>query len=186
MEPLFHPSPSWMGLQGAALCFPSFSCIFQIIGFSYHIVKLSCHLSEPFVNRRMPLAKLEMQAQTSAHPATMRVPICENRRRTDRSTLESLEARFEAFVLRKSACGPWSPFPYPPQKLGLQGSPPLCDIPSGCCFWGPGHSPVLPFACCVGSLLSVGRCGRCSCWCRFRVPRAQWLVCRGCAPPHPK
>ena len=30
---------------------------------------------------------------------------------------------------------------------------------------GPGRSPVLPFACCVGSLLSVGRCGRCSCWC---------------------
>ena len=26
---------------------------------------------------------------------------------------------------------------------------------------GPGQSPVLPFACCVGSLLSVGRC---SCW----------------------
>ena len=41
---------------------------------------------------------------------------------------------------------------------------------------GPGQSPVLPFACCVGSLLSVGRCGRCSCWCRFRVRGAQWLV----------
>ena len=27
---------------------------------------------------------------------------------------------------------------------------------------GPGQSPVLPFACCVGSLRSVGRCGRCS------------------------
>ena len=27
---------------------------------------------------------------------------------------------------------------------------------------GPGQSPVLPFACCVGLLLSVGRCGRCS------------------------
>ena len=26
---------------------------------------------------------------------------------------------------------------------------------------GPGRSPVLPFACCVGSLLSVGRCGLC-------------------------
>ena len=34
---------------------------------------------------------------------------------------------------------------------------------------GPGRSPGLPFACCVGSLRSVGRCGRCSCWCRFRV-----------------
>ena len=34
---------------------------------------------------------------------------------------------------------------------------------------GPGQSPALPFACCVGSLRSVGRCGRCSCWCRFRV-----------------
>ena len=38
---------------------------------------------------------------------------------------------------------------------------------------GPGRSPVLPFACCVGSLLAVGRCGRCSCWCRFRVRGAQ-------------
>ena len=46
---------------------------------------------------------------------------------------------------------------------------------------GPGQSPVLPFACCVGSLRSVGRCGRCSCWCRFRVRGAQSLVCRGCA-----
>ena len=46
---------------------------------------------------------------------------------------------------------------------------------------GPGQSPVLPFACCVGLLRSVGRCGRCSCWCRFRVRGAQSLVCRGCA-----
>ena len=46
---------------------------------------------------------------------------------------------------------------------------------------GPGQSPVLPFACCVGALLSVGRCGRCSCWCRSRVRGAQWLVCWGCA-----
>ena len=38
---------------------------------------------------------------------------------------------------------------------------------------GPGRSPVLPFACCVGSLRSVGRCGRCSRWCRFRVRGAQ-------------
>ena len=42
---------------------------------------------------------------------------------------------------------------------------------------GPGQSPVLPFACCVGSLRSVGCCGRCSCWCRFRV--------RGAPPPPP-
>ena len=42
---------------------------------------------------------------------------------------------------------------------------------------GPGQSPVLPFACCVGSLLSVGHCGWCSCWCRFRVRGAQWSVC---------
>ena len=59
---------------------------------------------------------------------------------------------------------------------------PLCDIPSGCCsFTGPWTVlPVLLFACCVGSLRSDGRCGRCSCWCRFRVRGAQWLVCWGC------
>ena len=45
---------------------------------------------------------------------------------------------------------------------------------------GPGQLPVLPFAYFVGSLLSVGRCGRCSCWCRFRVRGGQWLVCWGC------
>ena len=45
---------------------------------------------------------------------------------------------------------------------------------------GPGQSPVLPFACCVGSLRSVGRCGRCSCWCRFRIRGAQ------CPPPPPR
>ena len=61
------------------------------------------------------------------------------------------------------------------------GPAPLCDIPSGCCsFTGPWTSPVLPFACCVGALLSVDRCGRCSRWCRFRVRGAQRLVCRGC------
>ena len=39
---------------------------------------------------------------------------------------------------------------------------------------GPGQSPVLRFACCVGSLCSDGRCGRCSLWCRFCVSGAQW------------
>ena len=54
---------------------------------------------------------------------------------------------------------------------------------------GPGQSPVLPFACCVGSLRSVGRCGRCSCWCPFRVRGAQSLAyrgCAGCCPPSPR
>ena len=46
---------------------------------------------------------------------------------------------------------------------------------------GRGQSPVLPFACCVGSPRSVGRCGLCSCWCRFRVSGAQQLVSQGCA-----
>ena len=76
---------------------------------------------------------------------------------------------------------------------GVWGSPPLGfnyskDAPPRVTFRrvdvpvrGPGQSPVLPFACCVGSLRSVGRCGRCSCWCRFRVRGAQSLVCWGCA-----
>ena len=69
-------------------------------------------------------------------------------------------------------------------RLGARSPPPppLCVIFRlvVVSLRGPGQSPVLPFACCVGSLLSVGRCGRCSCWCRFRVRRAQWLVCWGC------
>ena len=51
---------------------------------------------------------------------------------------------------------------------------------------GPGQSPVLPFACCVRSLRSVGRCGRCSCRCCFRVRGAPSLVCRGCAASPPR
>ena len=70
-----------------------------------------------------------------------------------------------------------------PHKLDCPQPPPPCVafrlvVVS---LQGPGQSPVLPFACCVGSLRSVGRCGRCSCWCRFRVRGAQRLVCRGCA-----
>ena len=82
-----------------------------------------------------------------------------------------------------------SPFPRPPTPpssfRGLERPPPppraqtvVCpSMPPPCVTFrlvvaplrGPGQSPVLPFACCVGSLLCVGRCGRCSCWCRFRV-----------------
>ena len=58
---------------------------------------------------------------------------------------------------------------------GVQGVPPPPMV------HGPGQSPARPFACCVGSLRSVGRCGRCSRWCRFRVRGAQSLVCWGCA-----
>ena len=49
---------------------------------------------------------------------------------------------------------------------------------------GPGQSPIRPFACCVGSLRSVGCCGPCSCWCRFHVRGAQPLAytsCVGCS-----
>ena len=51
---------------------------------------------------------------------------------------------------------------------------PLCDIPSGCCsFTGPWTvtRSSLHMLCRVA--VSVGRCGRCSCWCRFRVRGAQ-------------
>ena len=73
---------------------------------------------------------------------------------------------------------------YPgPRWGGVRTPPPPCVtfrrvvVP----LRGPGQSRVLPFACCVGSLRSVGHCGRCSCWCHFRVRGAQSLVCRGCA-----
>ena len=65
--------------------------------------------------------------------------------------------------------------PNPSQRPSPTATPPLCVTfrlvvaP----LRGPGRSPVLPFACCVGSLRSVGRCGRCSCWCRFRVRGAR-------------
>ena len=69
----------------------------------------------------------------------------------------------------------------PAQHMQCGGAPALCCTP--CVTFrrvvaplrGHRQSPVLPFACCVGSLRSVGRCGRCSCWCRFRVRGAQWF-----------
>ena len=66
--------------------------------------------------------------------------------------------------------------PYPPHA-----PPPVTFRRVVVSLQGPGQSPVLPFACCVGSLRSVGRCGRCSRWCRFHVRGAPSLVCRGCA-----
>ena len=58
---------------------------------------------------------------------------------------------------------------------------------------GPGRSPVLPFACCVGSLLSVGRCGALagdvsafaepSSWCAGALLNVAWCaVCASAAP----
>ena len=75
---------------------------------------------------------------------------------------------------------PWAPPVF--NALNSCLSPPLCVafrlvVVS---LRGPGQSPVLPSACCVGLLLSVDRCGRCSCWWRFRVSGAQWLVCWSC------
>ena len=68
------------------------------------------------------------------------------------------------------------------QAMGLPPPPPCVTFRRVVApLRGPGQSPVLPFACCVASLRSVGRCGRCSCWCRFRVRGAQSLVCWGCA-----
>ena len=67
---------------------------------------------------------------------------------------------------------------YKPQKVWTP--PPPCDIPSGCCFF-TGPWTVTRSSLRVLSLRSVGRCGWCSCWCRFRVRAAQSLVCQGCA-----
>ena len=69
----------------------------------------------------------------------------------------------------------------PPFKQSPAGTPRVTFRRVVVPLRGPRQSPVLPFARCVGSLRSVGRCGRCSCWCRFRVRGAPSLVCRG---PH--
>ena len=80
--------------------------------------------------------------------------------------------------------------PPPPRALDPRGNIPKATVPSTPCvtfclvadsLWGGGQSAVLPFTCCIGLLLSVGRCSRCSCWCCFSVHGAQWLVCQGCA-----
>ena len=45
---------------------------------------------------------------------------------------------------------------------------------------GPRHSPVLPFACCIGSMLFDGCGGQCYLWCPFRIGAAR-LAHWGCA-----
>ena len=85
----------------AGSLFPKFQCKFQIIGFSYHTAQLPGHLLEPFVNCGICLARVEMQAQTSAHPVTMLVPLCHAGGEQRAGTLKSLEATLQAFVLRK-------------------------------------------------------------------------------------
>ena len=109
-----------------------------------------------------------------AAPAVTKVPIFSSRAPRNTQVLgrqaNSLRtvcrvySRSSAFHLRRG--GP----PPPPCLTFRPVVAPLRD---------PGQSPVLLFACCVGSLHSDG--GRCSCWCRFRVRGAQWLVCWGCA-----
>ena len=60
----------------------------------------------------------------------------------------------------KNEMSPAEVTPVSHQSVGLLTTlDPLCDILTGCC----GHSPVLPFTCCVGSLRFVGCCGLCSC-----------------------
>ena len=61
----------------------------------------------------------------------------------------------------------------------LPPPPGVTFCPSLVAVWGPGQSPVFPFAQCVGSPLSVRSSG----WCllrRLRVSGAQQLVCWGC------
>ena len=79
-------------------------------------------------------------------------------------------------------CSTHGPLPYGDEEDASLNGHALCVTFRlvGVSLRGPGQSPVLPFACCVG-LLSVGCCGRCSCWCRFCVCGAQWLVCWGSA-----
>ena len=57
------------------------------------------------------------------------------------------------------------------RKGGCQSHPPPPRVAGS--LRGPGHSPILPFTSCVRSLLSDGRCGLCSLWCRFCVSGAQ-------------
>ena len=87
-----------------------------------------------------------------------------------RQRLDQLQSVQYSVGLRRR-CGTAEPQPPPPPPP----PPPPCVTVRRVVvsLRGPGQSPVLPFACCVGSLRSVGHCGRCSCWCRFRVRGAQ-------------
>ena len=105
---------------------------------------------------------------------------CKSRRLRCMTISDSARAPMEAKAGREGDCsaggggGRWdgSPFLQPPPCVRFRRV-----VVS---LRGPGQSAVLPFGCCVGSLRSVGRCGRCSCWCRFRVGGAQWLAFSGC------
>ena len=90
-----------------------------------------------------------------------------SRRADDTLTAEETDIlHYESATCRQTAeSAPFSGAPPPPPCVTF------CRVAVS--LRGPGQSPVLPFACCVGSLRSVGRCGLCSCWCCFRVRGAQ-------------
>ena len=87
---------------------------------------------------------------------------------------------------RASASCPWAmPACRPSHSHRPTGPTPTQPPPPRVTFrrvvvslWGPGRSLVLPFACCVGSLRFVGRCGRCS-------PPPQGSTRRTHTAPHP-
>ena len=82
-------------------------------------------------------------------------------------------------VARRRNTAPWAPHTAPTGVGGGAPTPRVTFHRVAVPLQGPGQSPVLPFACCVGSLRFVGRCGRCSCWCRFRGGGGG-----GTSPPH--
>ena len=77
------------------------------------------------------------------------------------------------------------------RRVTTQAGPHARPLPTSCpaCRWAPAplRGPVITMmchalvpgfgrgqrSCCGGSLRPVSRCGRCSCWCRFRVRGAQ-------------
>ena len=88
---------------------------------------------------------------------------------TARPNASDLSAPEMAHDRHKQGFRPSSPFSAHPRALNCHSISPHPFRPPCVTFRlvavslrGPGQSPDLPFACCVGSLLSVGRCGRCS------------------------
>ena len=146
-----HLPPPGGGLQGPALLFPSFSCVFhdKTAG-TVTVCPCPCHCVTPKGGGDTPT--VVSRSNTSPHPQPP-------------TPYASWSQKFQTFALRKDACGPWSPFPQPPlpEFGGVPSPPPPPQVkcsPALCCGLPTGYR-MAPHVRCAHPLHHLQLCITC-------------------------